>query len=617
MATVASNSMTEATDEQVLRRTQSTGDIQVVARPRRTHTSSRSEGRATRTTSRLDGTSAHHSRTSVSHIASAEEGRLLAQSPFSIADLRQTAVDERDATGRLAAVPAAQTPQTQVTQSSSWLIRLFRFLGYGGPNARERREFVSLIWNLSLVLVQFVVIIALLTYSAHHESPTMPGQSEWGACDRPLGIWDSLWLVRAGLSGILSVWTYKKNRATRALAAARGNDPEGNVQTNVPAQPDMNRRPLAGRAPPPRDQRAAVGSANNLQTHETDILANMGTVWQRQVLYDRLQILLTFASFGWFLTAHVLEYTSVNTCRLAAPHLWWLTFGILCLLYLILLEIFLMGLVFFIIGPFIYLLYNIVLLCLGRHPLQNPHYIKPSVDKIPKSVVDQIPLVLYIPAPPEGASDDKAPTEPQPVHMYPPRLQKPTSSRRRRFVFLRKKSKKVDGVSMGKEGTAKKTPKKPEEMTWEDNWELGDYPFVRLEENRASCAICLLDFEEPKKAPWAIDADAEKEETGREGESVIQPTTTGGNEDNERPADRGEPAVLEIQVEDATGEEQLRLSDAGEGPQPLRLLSCGHVFHKTCLDPWLTDVSGRCPVCQQPVEIPQPTGKDKRQRRTS
>ena len=56
----------------------------------------------------------------------------------------------------------------------------------------------------------------------------------------------------------------------------------------------------------------------------------------------------------WFLTAHILEYTSVNTCRFDAPHLWWLTFGILCILYLMILEIFLLGLLVFILGPVIF-----------------------------------------------------------------------------------------------------------------------------------------------------------------------------------------------------------------------------------------------------------------------
>lgn len=67
-----------------------------------------------------------------------------------------------------------------------------------------------------------------------------------------------------------------------------------------------------------------------------------------------LSLLTSFISLAWFLTAHILEYTSVNDCRFSSPHLWWLTFGILCILYVTILEIFLLGLLVFILGPVIY-----------------------------------------------------------------------------------------------------------------------------------------------------------------------------------------------------------------------------------------------------------------------
>ncbi|POY73579.1 hypothetical protein BMF94_3112 [Rhodotorula taiwanensis] len=38
-------------------------------------------------------------------------------------------------------------------------------------------------------------------------------------------------------------------------------------------------------------------------------------------------------------------------------------------------------------------------------------------------------------------------------------------------------------------------------------------------------------------------------------------------------------------------------------PELLRLLPCGHALHSPCLDEWLR-VSGRCPLCQKPVEEP-------------
>lgn len=139
--------------------------------------------------------------------------------------------------------------------------------------------------------------------------------------------------------------------------------------------------------------------------------------------------------------------------------------------------------------------------------------------------------------------------------------------------------------------------------SWEDNWEKGDYPFVRLEDNRARCAICQTDFDEPRK----VGANSGDHEKGEDTEAE--------NTKDEAPRQQ----------------EGLKLEDAEEGPQPLRLLACGHAFHvsenstfcrslltctlfsqKICLDPWLTGVSGRCPTCQRPVEPEENEAKKRR-----
>ena len=74
-------------------------------------------------------------------------------------------------------------------------------------------------------------------------------------------------------------------------------------------------------------------------------------VFNAFVIRNRLSLL---PSLVWFLMAHILEYAPVDSCRFSSPHLWWLTFGILCILYLMVLEIFLLGLLVFILGPVIY-----------------------------------------------------------------------------------------------------------------------------------------------------------------------------------------------------------------------------------------------------------------------
>ena len=65
----------------------------------------------------------------------------------------------------------------------------------------------------------------------------------------------------------------------------------------------------------------------------------------------RISVLFTIYSLAWFVLAHVFAYTSTNTCRLASPHIWWLTFSILCLTYIAIAEVLLMIIFIFIVGP--------------------------------------------------------------------------------------------------------------------------------------------------------------------------------------------------------------------------------------------------------------------------
>jgi hypothetical protein len=213
--------------------------------------------------------------------------------------------------------------------------------------------------------------------------------------------------------------------------------------------------------------------------------------------------------------------------------------------------------------------WNILLICLGRHPLQNPTMIKPEIAKLPKSDVERIPLVIYIPPPPDEPSNGPI-SVPDAVYSYPPKL--PASKPpKRRFAFLKnvgvfKRKADAQDSSVATDANPKgKEPEFIEPLTWEDHWQQGEYPFVRLEGNRAACAICLMDFEEPKRI------------------SVSKPNTNGeGNNAAVHVDTAVEQQVQEIPVDRATDEEtaaHLRLADAGGGSLPLRLLACGHVFH--------------------------------------
>ncbi|KAI6046082.1 hypothetical protein EDC04DRAFT_2558531 [Pisolithus marmoratus] len=553
---------TPAVDAQLLRRTQSTGDI-----PTRQSTQS-SRARGSASNSRL-GRSAHRTTVpSTSNTAPSPN----AATPW----LRQAGQSSPQESG---------TQHPDSPGELSLYEKLKRFLGLGSNASKTRKALVSFVLTLSYSFLQVVTIITVSSVASVTPSPQNHSINQINACGRPLVVWNSIWIVRLILATGLSYWHF-----VRIRAATRQGDSESTARpgtSQVSRSEDTNQRNRE------RISRSSPGPTLPSSSESTEPTLPYNHI------YARLSLFTSMFSLAWFLTAHILEYTTIQTCRLSAPLVWWLTFAILCTMYFVVLEVVFFGFLVFMVLPLIMLLYSVILLCLGRHPLQNPHYIKPEIGKLPKSIVDRIPLVIYIPPPPDDATQPIS--LPKPVHTYPPRP--PTSLRRKRFAFLPRRRQKDATVENQVEDKGAKAPmstEATEEETWEDTWEHSQYPFVRLDGNRAACAICLMDFEEPRRQTAVKDGDSQRKR---------QPVPT---------AQPPRAQEEEIPVERITEEERdaiPRLQDAGGGPQPLRLLACGHVFHKTCIDPWLIDVSGRCPVCQRPVEIDDVEAKKTKRRR--
>jgi hypothetical protein len=256
-------------------------------------------------------------------------------------------------------------------------------------------------------------------------------------------------------------------------------------------------------------------------------------------------------------------------------------------MYLVILEVIILGLAVFVMAPILFLMWNILLLILGRHPIQNPTHIRPEISKLPRHLVEKLPLVIYIPHPPDQHGNNGV-CIPDAAYSYPPKPKRTNATPR--FAWISKITPTRKGNSKGGKGFETKISdgkSKGKGDAWEDTFEQGEFPFVRLEGNRATCAICLMDFEEPPRV------GGKKETESRSTTPVVAP----------KPAEEVVEEVLN-ESHHSLAVEDLKLEDAGDGAQPLRLLFCGHVFHKTCVDPWLHDVSGRCPVCQRPVEFP-------------
>ncbi|TBU35413.1 hypothetical protein BD309DRAFT_857129 [Dichomitus squalens] len=94
---------------------------------------------------------------------------------------------------------------------------------------------------------------------------------------------------------------------------------------------------------------------------------------------------------------------------------------------------------------------------------------------------------------------------------------------------------------------------------WDQKFRSMEHPFLRLPKAEAKCLFCLDDYVEP-------------------------------------------PRVLPVAVEGSSS--QLDHAETQGIPVPLRLLACGHHFHKECLDRYITQVSARCPVCRARVQAP-------------
>ncbi|GAB1524063.1 hypothetical protein RhiTH_007215 [Rhizoctonia solani] len=447
--------------------------------------------------------------------------------------------------------------------------RIRRALGLATPKA-------SLAWRLGFGASELIVIAVLLGLSSRPDSVPPDGRplvdggfgmSQWQACDRPLGAWNIVWAVKAFLGLGMAWWEYvravrpstdqllavERARLSREVRRARRNNlNSGRMRSapNSPTGPTSPNGPIASRSLPHHWTMGAgreedldmIDATMSGSPRSIEIVQGMRRIRERREheerWYSRCSSFQVLYGLVWFVTANILLYGSIASCRYTSPYIWWLTFALLCLGYLVVAEMLLVALVVFVIGPLVYVTINIILVCMGRNPIRpggRMGHINPDIPKMPRTMVDRIPLVMYIPTA-TATTEPTEPTAPEPAHVYPPATSVPTTptAPKRRFFFLKKKPKKSNTDQ------SKNQPDDVEAAEWEKN----EYPFVKLEANRAACAICLTDFEPPRRV-------------GEDGESAAE---------------------------------------------PLRLLACGHVFHKECLDPWLVDVSGRCPTCQRPVE---------------
>ncbi|KAH9928500.1 uncharacterized protein BXZ73DRAFT_78316 [Epithele typhae] len=198
----------------------------------------------------------------------------------------------------------------------------------------------------------------------------------------------------------------------------------------------------------------------------------------------------------------------------------------------------------------------------------------PRPDRLSKAEVDLIPLVFYAPQEPSGGT--KVTTHSPSPHSYPPA--KPFGGHR--FALFRpchtRMTSKDSDLESGEAATMEYVLR---------SWKPGEIPFVTLDTNHDTCSICREEYQAPARGvqmaskPNQPSAGTENQGAVHEATSSQDGASDGGCCDCWDVATHSTPTEFTV------------------------------VMQKACIDRWLLDECGRCPLCGAAVEVAPPHKK--------